>query len=619
MTYAALSPDETLVLTAHEDGIARLWNALSGQMIKDLKGHSHKLSMVEFCPDGRCILTLASSFAVNEAIAKKEHQGVITHGPLIGGRPIGAPEPDNTGRIWDLASGREIKRFGLADPFPKAVFAPGGQKLAITLYGNTVLWDLAANALSESFDGKLGGFDADGSLFATLEHDLTVRVRRMNDFETVGLFPGKLAQLAPDGSRLFTANPDGAAFIWQVQEATSTLRQSNKEYRSVSFNSDGAMAATTDTNGMVRVWDGKSGADLTAQKAPDFLRRPVRRALFGDNGSLLFVLDAEGRVFALNLASGRNDHLDIHAPAESISLNPDGTTLLIRFAAPTTKGGCNNLLWNVETGSEAGKICMPDETLPYARFSPDGVWIFTTQESGPNIWDGHNGLHIAGLAAPDAWICDGNRQWVVTAQSGRYIQLWAASTGTPGRQLPAFDGDVQSSGLHSVFSKDGALVMTLGEPVRIWATETGEKKAEFHASDAAFSPDGHLAVGVDGVARIFDTSSGKVVSEVTRSVASAGFSPDGNWLITTSGGTIGFWDAHTGKKLQELFTTHQRVVSAQLASGSRWLEVRFKVEGGERVRIYPWERFVPMEKLLSLVPVLAPGAKIGDMSKGELR
>jgi WD40 repeat protein len=628
MTYAALSPDEALVLTAHEDGIARLWNALTGEMIKEFKGHTHTLSMAEFCPDGRCILTLASGFPVNEAIAKEESRGVITSGPLIGGRIMGMPEPDNTGRFWDLTSGRETKRFRLWDTFPSAVFAPGGWKLAVTSFGNTDFLDIAGDAVTgKGFNGRLAGFDADGSVFATLEHDLTVRVRRMRDFETVGFFPAKLAQLAPNGSRLLTANPDGTAFIWDVQEGASTLRQSAKDYQSVSFSADGAMAATIDTNGMARLWDGKSGADLTAEKAPELSSHPVRTAVFGKDSSFLFILDAAGRIFARNLASARAEPLDIPARAESISLNSEGTRLLIRFTTPSGKDECKILLWNVETGGKAGEICVPDETLPYARFSPDGAWIFTTRKYGPSIWDGHDGSPIADLAAPNAYISDGNRQWVTTAQSGRSVQLWAPATGARGLELPAFARrDMSSSRVESVFSKDGTLLMTFGEPIRIWAAGTGEKKAEFEASGAVISPDGRLAISVrvtsnDTGARIWDISSRKAVAELSHSgvVQSAGFTPDGDWVITTSGGTIGLWDAHSGNKLRELFTPNPETVSARLAPGGRWLEVWFRAEGGQRVRIYPWERFAPMNKLLSLVRVLAPEAEIRDTSKGEWR
>jgi hypothetical protein len=54
---ARFSPDGKLVLTASDDGTARLWSVSSGQELAVLRGHSGWIKGVDFSPDGELIVT----------------------------------------------------------------------------------------------------------------------------------------------------------------------------------------------------------------------------------------------------------------------------------------------------------------------------------------------------------------------------------------------------------------------------------------------------------------------------------------------------------------------------------------------------------------------------------
>src|SRR5262249_25370804 len=72
---AVFSPDGSRIVTASDDGTARIWDAATAQEIAILRGHDYRVLSASFSPDGSRILTALR---------------------------------DRTARIWDAATAKEI-------------------------------------------------------------------------------------------------------------------------------------------------------------------------------------------------------------------------------------------------------------------------------------------------------------------------------------------------------------------------------------------------------------------------------------------------------------------------------------------------------------------------------
>jgi WD40 repeat protein len=126
---AAFSADGRYVLSGSPyDGMIRLYDLNTGREVRRLKGHASFVWSVAFSPDGRR--------AVSGSGEMKEDKGKW--------QPV-----DCTVRVWDLETGREVRRFeGPRDSVRSVACSPDGRHVAAGSRDYiTRLWDIATGQL----------------------------------------------------------------------------------------------------------------------------------------------------------------------------------------------------------------------------------------------------------------------------------------------------------------------------------------------------------------------------------------------------------------------------------------------------------------------------------------
>jgi WD40 repeat protein len=126
------SPDGKSALSSGWDHSIRLWDLKSGKELRQFVGHTETVWWAVFSPDGR--------------------RAVSASGTLPG---FGLPASDCTVRIWDVASGKELRRLeGHERAVRSAVFSPDGRRVLSGGQDKTLrLWDVESGKEVRRFEG----------------------------------------------------------------------------------------------------------------------------------------------------------------------------------------------------------------------------------------------------------------------------------------------------------------------------------------------------------------------------------------------------------------------------------------------------------------------------------
>jgi WD40 repeat protein len=133
------APDGNLLATGCEDGLARIWDMISGTMRCGPLEHPYAVAGLAFSPDGKTLLTwdIKNNLRLWDVRSGKPMGSALPHGGVI---TAAAFSPDNqsvaiaSGRnayLWDAVTGHRVGPLLLhPEPVMHVSFDPGGAFLA---------------------------------------------------------------------------------------------------------------------------------------------------------------------------------------------------------------------------------------------------------------------------------------------------------------------------------------------------------------------------------------------------------------------------------------------------------------------------------------------------------
>jgi WD40 repeat protein/uncharacterized caspase-like protein len=524
---------------------------------------------VAFSPDGKLIASggwVDRTAKLWDAASGRELRTLAGHIGAVqsvafspDGRTLATASSDNTIKLWDVASGWEVGTLvGHTDSVMSAVFSPDGKSLASSSEDNTIkLWNVSSLQELTTLSGHTARissvtFSPDGKQLASGSDDKTVKLwdaATGREIRTLTGHSGDVWSVAfsPDGKTLATASEDKSVRIWDVasgQYLRSCVGHANS-VRSVSFSPDGRTLATGSWDGTVMIWDVTTGQALRSQRPPDHSPGGIEvwSVAFSPDGRTLASANSDGSVKLWEVANLKeNRSLAGHSGrVSSVSFSPNGKTL-----AAASFGSGNGYvvnLWDMAGGRELHPLTGHTGDVAAVGFSPDGK----TLASGS--WD-------------------------------NTVKLWDLAQGQAQKSLPGYDDWVSSV----AFSPDGTILASgsVDDGVELWDAHSGEALRELDGhrgwvNSVAFSPDGNtLAAGsCDRTIKLWfkarrnpDTT----LAGHSDCINSVAFSSDGKLLASGSiDKTIRLWDVASGQPMRTLTGHAEQINSVAFSPDGRAL------------------------------------------------
>jgi WD40 repeat protein len=476
VSRALFSPDGLRILTVHNfDRVARVWDGRTGTLLSVLEGHPEPINLAVFSPDASLVAT-ASDPTIKLFEAKtghllrnlRGHLGQVTSMQFIKkGTQILAAAKDGAVRIWDTASGEDVALLRGHEVPPYNVFSlinhidvsPDGNQLLTSSHvdKSVRLWSVDAEIDSRVLrEPKLRAtsvdFNPEGSLVALASLDNVVR---MYDARSGGLqrefraaSTVDFVRFSPDGKQLLTISGGTGIEIFDIltgQRVTEFIGH-HKAITGGAFSPDGRHIATCSVDGTWALWEKNSGKQILRMAGHGF----------NDKGEPNWI--------------------------KSIEFSVDGKRIVTAGLDNTAR------IWDVASGKQLLVLKGHGNWLSSAEFSPDDNYVLTGSfDQTAKLWDSHTGAELRTFASHTQIVtkavfsAGGNR--VVTASNDETARIWDIKTGSIIAILRGHRkaiGDVAST-------RDGSYVATASDDatVRIWHLLTTTQYAIDYARDAA--------------------------------------------------------------------------------------------------------------------------------------
>jgi WD40 repeat protein len=299
----AFSPDGTRIASGGVDGVACVWDTMTGAKIAECRGHSGKIISVAFRPDGGRLVTTSV---------------------------------DGSVRQWDPATGQAVEPAydRHSGEVVSAAYSPDGEWIASGGTDRTIrLWRATGRQDIAVLHGHIGAvtavaFTPDGRQLASVSQERGLG------------WPG-----------------DGTVRIWEVdfQASLPVLRGHTSFVYPVAVSPDGRWIASGSWDRSVRLWDAATGEPFPPWPQRDF----VQALAFSPDGQWLVTGcgeegDARLRFWDVATASVRKEIHGLGQSAKYLTISPDGTRIAATVFNPATRFGKPVLyrlhIWDIASG-----------------------------------------------------------------------------------------------------------------------------------------------------------------------------------------------------------------------------------------------------------------------------
>lgn len=500
-------------------------------------GHAMRVDGVAFSTDGQLLASASADNTVRlwDTATRREVRTLTGHAQGVkavafsrDGRTLASGSIDGQIKLWDVANGHELRTLSGGGSITFIAFSFDGQRIASGNMEKIVkLWDVSSGRELNSLTGHTKqitalAFSPNGEMLASGSADNAIKLWNTatgTEARTLSGHKDRITSLVFDstGQTLFSASFDSTVKLWKTNkdQAQRTLQGNGGKLLAVALSIDGRSVLAVAANNDIKVWDAASGRISRSVSAPAS-DNPIESiaVAFSSDAATVATSSGDKTVSLRDTATGR----DVRA----LTTHSYGVyaTAFSRDGKWFASGGKENTvkLWETATGRELYTLDPNGGFVGALAFSPDGAALASGSLSGViTLWDSSTGQKLRTLSGHEssvngvAFSPDGKT--LASASGDNAVKLWDAATGRELRTLAGHTAEVNAV----AFSPDGKFVASgsADKTLKLWDAATGREVRAFagHAGEVlavAFSPDGKLLASgsVDNTAKLWNAATG---------------------------------------------------------------------------------------------------------------